>query len=660
MANGKDKTPDETELPEFPGNPETDGPDGGWNGAEASLDDFSDLEIPGTVDEDDEWAESEVEGEDALQSAIEAFANDPNDKAAKLAALLGDRNHRISDIPMWKQYNLRKGEAWYALRIQRMNDIGRREELGELPPDAGISMLVHRYKKPGRYLIMPVNAHGKEMMKEPQIVDIPRDHPMLIAMREDMMGEDDGGGAVYMPGAGGIDGGMLDYLSRREDRDLEERKWRDGRADKDKEIVERERGRLYDVQAQIGRESTSQATTLFAKMYDTDRQRQAAAMQQSSKLRGEAEQRLTQTFDRLSQGERENSKRAMDQQQGFFAGMLQMNTQSMERERSRMENERIERKRQDEIDRERRQQNRDEERRRYDLRLEREREEERSRDRRREEDRKERQAGAEARLERQAREGREHSAMMLQLMQQKSDNNNPLSGVMTAMVAAKPIMDLLGIDTSDLGEGLRNVIGGGGGGGVINEIGETVRALIKAGAAMPAIDMMPEGEWVEDEEGNPVQLTAEQQAQIEMQQAQEAEHAEAEAIANQQTTNSMGQAVGGPAAMAALHGQSAAPAAPPQAPTKATHPSDALPKEVKVGGRRAVSMLVHNLKANEHSAWPAVIGQVWQATGDVLGPYLQAVTIRRAAREAGAETELVEAFIAQLDTLGVAPELPRG
>ena len=629
---------DHLTMPPLPGEASEEHPEEGWNGADpqvptdpALVSAFAQLDY-----EDDEAFD---EGEDDEDSPFGSLGDGP--PVRRMGPPMMQRS-TVGDIPIWEQYNIRKGEGFYQLRIQRMNEVGRREELGELPADAGPNHLIHRYKKPGRYLIMPVNEHGKSMLNDPKIIDIPADHPVLA----ELLAKPDGLRPPPMPPSMGMGGDLLNYLSKREMRELEERRYVEEKARTEQARLDESRSAVAREHADIARKSTDQATTLFTKVLEGDRDRSAQLMREQREAREAAAKRMEEQYDRAQREDKARADRMMEQQGGFFAQVLQLNNQTIERERTRLTLEAAEKRRQDEADREYRNTMVQEERRRWEARMQQERDERRQQADDRELARKEEQDRRDRASERERGRDMEHQRMMMELMKDRQSASNPLAAITTAVIAAKPVMDLLGVDVSDLGEGLRNVLAGGNDEperGVFGELMDVAKAALTSGAlgGLPALAGPPPpdyDEYLGEAEPEPAQLTYDFAAG---------------AVAEPQ----------GIAALAAheanLAGGAPASANPvPPAPSTPAHPADALDSDTKRTARRALRQLIDQLTQADASTWPEVVGAAVMAGGEPVLSYLAACGITFSAREAGASAEMAAQLVTAVDAAGYGGMVP--
>jgi len=96
----------------------------------------------------------------------------------------------------------------YRLRIQRRTDVGRLEELGEMPAAATPDEVTARIGAPGFYMLMLVDDIGRPLEKTVREYNIAKDHPFFLAQRQHAQAPGVAPGAPY--GAPPTAGGMPD------------------------------------------------------------------------------------------------------------------------------------------------------------------------------------------------------------------------------------------------------------------------------------------------------------------------------------------------------------------------------------------------------------------------------------------------------------------
>lgn len=554
------------------------------------------------------------------------------------------------DVPLWEQYHVKKGTGeHYQLRVQRMTDTGRRHDLGMLPPDANQRTIINIYKKHGRYLLMPINEHGKKQRTEPYIVDIPEDHPYLLQM----LGKGDGGALdPNVAAAQSQLAEVLRYIREKDERDRLDRRDDRARTDTAQDRIETQRSAIHKAEAALASKAQDTVTAALTAASEVERTRSDNFLQQQQ---GYHASQLT-----LANASKEKEVAVLTSAFGNIHKMqAEMAQQDRDRRAEHWKDRDADRKDREARDREDRKD-----------RQERERADMKDRQERRDRDDRERQT----RLDREDSRNREFRTEMLKSAEQRAENSNPLSAVMASAPLLLPLLPYLGVKPEDIGETIKGLFAGNQARGWIGELADVAKEAIKASKV--------DASEFEDDDEDDEEMTDEEQA------AQAAAQGDP-AMLPAPPTYPQGEAVGGPAAM-----QNMPEPVRVQAPEVQVVPdmgvanfAGGIPGKTKPEGeesgnvitvpavpagaagldaktkkvaRKALRNLVEKLGSTEQVEWEKIIGANFLANAAELIPYLKAVTIRKAALDAGASADLAQQFIDVLDAKKVGLDIPRG
>lgn len=543
----------------------------------------------------------------------------------------------VMSIPMWEQVGTVENPEGYQLRIQRVTPTGVPEEMGTLAADASQEELIAAYRRPGKYKVMPVNEHGRPQRPNPYVVVIPRDHPLFESLaRNEGELESVGGGHMPMPMMGGGFGGMgsplIDFLTEQSKQGHE----RQAMADRMSYGIAQstaDRARIQ-LEFEAARNSKTLETTIGTIASQTaalreEQSRAHTAQLEAVRSQSEAHVKLVENF-------------GAKQTDGMATILSMMMTLNAEREKDRAEASR---------ERER----------------ERDRAEERERNR-------QAQLEAERRAERERAEERErqHTMAMLELVKQRSDAQNPMAMIATLVAMAAPFAGALGITGEDVKNLVRRIVAGEEpppppeeSGGFMAEVFKTVRGgmeMMKAMAEAQAQAAAQQAFGPEDEEDEDEDEPEDPQGPA------LADYGPPQTVPVAQEAVFLPQGVmrPPPRPQAAQNPSGAIPEGFARTPTMAD-PVAGLDPDVKQTGRKAVAMLVGKLRTTPQEGWKALFENVLfenPTQAPKVLAYLQAATVRRAARDAGAPAEMVEGFVQWMDNTyretPIVMGIPRG
>lgn len=564
--------------------------------------------------------------------------------------------------------------AVFNIRVQRVNELGRPQEVGELPQESGVKALIYKFRMPGRYLLTPMDMLGNPLRQKPEVVEVSPDHTYL----QQLIAETRAAVPVAVPtppAASPFDpAALFTFMQTRESALMAELARRDTLSQARTDEIARERFQLAQAQAALAAGSTNAATELYTKLMAADQDRQARLIDQQTRMYDEQSKRQEQVHA---------SQLAM--QAGMFTefGKLQQSAVQMMIENTRASGEADARRREDEM--RRREEWMREDRIREEARMERREREDKERRDREDRERKERdeERRETAKLERER--DRQHMELVLNLTKQQVENKDPLGGLsgLAALIgagaaAAKPILDMFDVD---LGEVMKNAFAGGGSSKTwVGEIADVIKVAIKASAGM-----IEEDEEDDDEEGDEEEEEGDEEEGDEGEEAEEAEEVQAQpeqapvAPDNRQIAEffdfQAGRPVGGPTALAGMNAwapgatvlQPEAPVPPPPpfmqppAEVSAASAADAEDRRLKKEGRKACRAFVESLVAAKREDWQSLVVATVVQSGPALGAYFRAKTLRGALRECDNMTpELVEEIVATFEAVNLQSDIPRG
>jgi len=532
--------------------------------------------------------------------------------------------HRaIVEVPIWEDALANGASA--QIRVQRQEDDGRVVDLGMLPADATDRTILAKWPRPGKYLLMPVDVHGRGLKQAPYVRFFSSDHEALRTARED-------GLAAAGPSPADIAMQML-----REELRVARQEMAAERAAlraREEAIAQRE--------IDVRRDHSAAATMLTDRSQElTQRHLEQAASLQHTQVTGimslmQAQQAAAEAAAQRALAEQERRMRDADaEHKRTMERMREEARARQEEERQRLEDERL---RREQIARDEREQA-----------LARQREwleemQRREEARRNDDDRRWEREQAAAREER-ARQ-REHEAKLREL----ADSKDPIKTMQSTIVG-------LGAVTKALGVSLPDVISGVMGGAKSKSIAETIAETV--GSVVKTVVEAQSGGGDDEDGGDDEQVTVQTpqgpvtmpRAQYEQAMAQQQVQAAARAPAQ----------IAGPTAapgevdartLAAFRTASAAPAQPAQ-------PQMNMPAAQQRASRQAVRRFVEAVKQAPEDQWPMLLAQAVAETPEVID-FLRLTTIRSALREAECPEPLIARIIAQIDAAGIAPDVPRG
>jgi hypothetical protein len=538
--------------------------------------------------------------------------------------------------PLWGDYADRAGGgAYLKMRVYRARLDGVRESLGSCPANLTEEALAHQHG-PGDYNLMPISAAGKPLLQEDIYVTIPHDHPILIARAAS---------GRHTGGEGGVLGQtqqqatsielMLKHLAEERKAEAERREIEDQRlADRANQLRAAEI-EAAKAMANVGAKAASQTESVMLRFAENDQKRQQeallsvrAAYETAAQAREREQREIAERTRALEEKAAKLSEASHKSASELLLAHVQMQqTEALKRE-ERLEREAKEREAKMERDRKE--------------------SEQRAQDWLKmqlavmNDQAKQREQAAREEIERQ----RVHNAMMMEAFKAQMTNSNPLGALGTIVAQAAPVLAVLGLEPSDIGEKLRDLFSGG-------SEKEEPRSLVSELSAL-AIEGMKTWRTMAVP-GAPQQGIVQQIPQALPVQPAQIEQREPQGIPGMmQLPPSMGQPTGAP--VSAVPGVPAAPGIP----AVPVDPVDAIPKESRQRARRALSALVKQLQAEPESEWETAITIcLLQTHADTL-PYLQARTLRGVGEDSGASPEFIERFIAVIDKVPQAKDIPRG
>lgn len=477
-------------------------------------------------DETDEWEGFKADEPDA-SSARKLLADlddeDDGEEIVDDGGFLGqDAERRSSPVgpevqvatPLWSEYVNYEGTDTFQLRIQRGTRDGRREELGNMPPDATLDQLIDYYRAPGIYYIWPMDSTGRARASAPKRYDIGDDNPMLARYRKDTPQ----GPAAGLPVS---DGRVYDYLGVRDSALARER------ADMAKATAQLQERAMAEVKsaasAQVDaiKHATVQSTTLAERVLDTETRRADSHVNAVSTMVKETGALQANMFSQHAQTmgglfatqismfkedsirrEQEATRRineAREDRNAVTERMREEYNLNLQREYNRMAAEE-QRRREDREERERR-----DERQRQAEREERDRREAAERESRERRDREEREYRERRdRLDREDRERRER--IELEDSKRRAEAQaalNPVNAILTFVASLKLLSEATGLKAEDL-KGFFSGLTGANRSSGWDALADVMKTGIET-AGVVAAAALSQGEEAE-EEGEPVVL----------------------------------------------------------------------------------------------------------------------------------------------------------
>tara|TARA_Y100000296_G_scaffold82578_1_gene111963 strand:- start:936 stop:2735 length:1800 start_codon:yes stop_codon:yes gene_type:complete len=541
---------------------------------------------------------------------------------------------QVTTPPMWKDAS--RSPRTVQLRVCHVRD-GIDYHVGAIHARASVRELARKFRRPGVYRLTPVDMTGNSTGSTFPIA-IAEDHEVL---REEAASANGQGGGVpvgHGTGLGQLDPAVLAFFSQQVETARSE-------AERERRALQQERQQLQTEHRQISKErmslavtNTSAAVDLHTKLIDKDQERNSSA-QDRLLMFMQAQQDL--------QAQRSEAMMLQLQQQSALV-QKQMET-SVQSEQLRLDAERT--------------------------RIQEERKREREDQRRREDESKRAN-------EREAERQREHTRLVVSLLEKQNTPVDPMATVTGMLEKAEPLMDMAKKYLPML------QLGGAAGGGITETIASTIgqvvqgqvevaKAQAEAMAQTAALHQQQIAEIPPEE--YEAMMMAQQQAQAGAahpgQQLQPHQAAPFQAPSQSVMDRPGGSPMGGPTpdASAAFapsfypQGEEPPPfqsydPTPAPSPYRAAPPDSAAemaPAQAKAA-RRAVRILVQQLRTLPQGDWiEAVTGAI---THDpVVVPFLRLVGIRGAIMECGGDMNLADAVIHTLDAVGdlVPADIPR-
>lgn len=543
--------------------------------------------------------------------------------------------------------------------LVKFNNNGRQEELGAIDINATHDDIVERWfdvlHSGGRVLLYPLDNLGRVLTRyvdEPFPVDFNVAHDAIQRAKQrraaGISHPSAPGGGAGMPG---VD--FNAFLRRQEERHAAELAMirediarREARAEEDRRIAADERRELSEQRAALAVTASQNTQANMEKVND-------AMMNQFGGM-------MTMITG------------VMSSQQAQADAAHQRRIETM-REEARQERERSDRDRQE---RERWESNRREEAMKAEM----------AREKQRENDRREREKWNTQAHERDLEAQRAHNAQTLELVKQRSENND-IGAQMQKM--ATLAMGLAGTVGFDIKEGLpalaAKLMGGGSGGGILDTVGDVAKTLASAAVEMKKLEAGDSGEEemiiVQTPQG-PMQMTQGQLAAFQQQMAvvmQQEQQQQLQLEANEQARHPVPDLPGlvpwpgqnqpqppdlmsQPSAVPppqqhvppAVQQQAQQPV-PQQVPNPATQQPMALPPRAQKLARRAARDIVAAVMAVAPAERQGTFTTKLIEHQAAIEPYLQFVPVSHALREAGAPEELITEICTALQQSGMLP-----
>lgn len=475
-------------------------------------------------DEIDEW-EGFKDGEPATAGTHKLLADLDNDDEEGGDDFLdgiedgaGGRAQTAHGVPMstplWADYVNYQGTDTFQLRVQRGTRDGRKEELGNMPPDATLDQLIDYYRAPGTYYLWPIDSSGRSRVSAPVRFDIGEDNPMLTRYQKAVVP----GPAAGLPVA---DGKVYDYLGIRDAALARER------ADMAKTAVQIQERAMAEVkssataQIEAAKHATTQSTSLAERVLESESRRAdghvnavTALAKETGALQAGLFQQHQQTMGglfatQISMFKEDNIRREQEATRRIDEAradrnaererMREENALTLQREYNRMDAD--ERRRREEWDaRERR-----EERQRAAEREERDRREAAERESRERRDREEREYRERRdRLDREDRERRERMDLEDAKRREAAQASlNPVNTLLTIVAGVKLLSEATGLKAEDL-KGFFSGLTGANRSSGWDALADVMKTGIET-AGVVAAAALSQGEEAE-EEGEPVVL----------------------------------------------------------------------------------------------------------------------------------------------------------
>lgn len=501
----------------------------------------------------------------------------------------------------WKHFPQSK------LKIQRINEVGDREDLGTIPRDGQDEhILAHVRYRPGKYLIQPIDDFGRVLTQDPYVRLFPPDHPLIRSRAE--------GGHGGIPGTSpaapvivGIPADQVMAMMAKERAEMM------ALLAAERERLEAERKAIMDERDKISKERLQLAVANTSSALEV----QNALIDRSQKRDDQAQLAILQVLTQARESDESRHRRDMEARAAEQKLIIEQMKTTIEMERIKLEKEETARKERE---------------------AERERREERERKERKEElERK--IAEAEAKAEREREREREFYKRLSEIQQSQRDPLATMSKVVEQLAPLKEMFGLKGPgeqdDTPKEPKGLAEVVG------------DLVSTYINSQVKMTEIQAkMAQGALDDDEEEvdeNGIPLTGANPAQAQ--------------IAGPT------QAQGNPAA-AVGHPPGGAPA--PQAPAGGI-PEDSQDLSIRVAARarhtgldaaslkrarQAIKVMVQTVRSTPESERLTVVMGTLQAE-PLAGAYMKVVGIRTALLEAGLSADDAAKVVAVADSTGM-------
>jgi hypothetical protein len=529
----------------------------------------------------------------------------------------GSTYHSDISIPIWEDATSFEGGA-YQLRVQRQNPDGSRSDLGHIAASSSEDALIATWPQAGTFYIMPVDEHGVSLRDRPYKRVIDSDHLKLRTFLAQTGGADTGGG-----GGGAAMAVVMQMMKQMQADSAEER-----RLSRERDIaLESKAARIDEMKVAMLIERESQGIELQTKIMEDHARRNDHAQNQlmqfmeASRLARESESRAETT--RRDDAVREERERRQEDTE-----------RRLESERSQREMMRI----QLQADADRREQAAKEQTQRYHEQMERER---RMAEDRRTQDREEQQRSR----DRDAEFNRDR-------LEQMRGEKNPLQSVMD-------LGAMFGMNGQDM---LEKVMGAGQK-SALESLASTAGDVFKSVAASGGLGGLMGGQQAEFDDsdavavklpdGNVIMVPREELAAI-VQPPQPTQ------IAPQHQQQQVPDVIDGLSVFGKSESEMVQNGTTPIVEAKPA--TVKVPVKVAKPARKAMRMLVGELAGCEQAEWVARIVKTATTTPEVV-EYLQAVTVRGALAEAGAEDSLITAVLINLDNPEFAAftnNIPRG
>jgi hypothetical protein len=501
-------------------------------------------------------------------------------------------------VAMWPQ-GKKKADKPFRLKVQLFGDEGERLDMGYMPPGAGQEHLIAKYKKPGIYILTPVDEFGQEA-DSPIKQNIPANHPMLLAHRQGEVSPLNMA-AMMQPQQTGIDPTIVSLFKAEL---AEAHRQRDEAA----KLVKEMHAHYAQELDKLSKDRMSLAVDNASSALDM----QAQVLERAQRRDDDTQMKMTNLFTAQQQMTQQAFQLQMEQLRISAENERMRQSRELEMEKQRMEREREERR---EL-------------------LEREREERKIQAERERQDNERRMTMERELVQQQRANDQAFFERTLAIQQKQGD---PLAQFASTMQKLGPLTDgikgIFGMPAEEETKGK----------GWLESIMGLVPVIINAQVEMSKAKALAQIPQYEEEE---YEDAPQQQQQYIPQYPQQPQM-------QQQMPQQVQQPVAPPAPPVVV-----VPVERPLMDLVAERAMP-LPPKTQKAARKAIKVLVGSLSHAAQSEWLATIMEALQACPEALD-YLKAVGIKTSLLEAGATEAMVTSIVSFVDSSGLVPsDIPR-